>query len=245
MSGFKEIVIKEPQMEPIIGILGGMGPEATVELYRIIIEMTPAQKDQDHFRIFIDNNPKVPDRTAAIRGEGEDVLPVLVDSGRTLQDAGADFLAIPCNTAHYWLEELQQSLSIPVIDMVGETALAVSRHTPSFKTVGLMATTGTVEVGLYQKALNENDIRVLLPDKEEQARIMEAIYKVKAADYTGKENVVNIGNRLITQGADGIVLGCTEIPLLVNQNDFPCAVFNPLEILAKKAVALAQAGVTP
>jgi len=229
-------------MEPIIGILGGMGPEATVELFRIIIELTPSKTDQEHFRILIDNNPKVPDRTAGIRGEGEDVLPALVDSGRTLQDAGADFLAIPCNTAHYWLEELRQSLSIPVIDMVGEAALAVSRHTPSLETVGLLATTGTVEVGLYQKALNVNDIRVLLPDEEEQAGIMEAIYKVKAADYTGKENVVNIGNRLIKQGADGIVLGCTEIPLLVNQKDFECAVFNPLEILAGKAIELAQAG---
>jgi aspartate racemase len=230
-------------MEPIIGILGGMGPEATVELFRKIIELTPAKTDQEHFRILIDNNPKVPDRTAGIRGEGEDVLAVLADSGRTLQDAGAGFLAIPCNTAHYWLEELRQSLSIPVIDMIGETARAVSRHTPSIETIGLLATTGTVEVGLYQKALNELDVHVMLPDGEEQLRIMDAIYKVKAADYTGKENVVTIGNRLINQGADGIVLGCTEIPLLVNQNDFSCAVFNALEILAIKAVEHAQQGV--
>ncbi len=90
-----------------------------------------------------------------------------------------------------------------------------------------------------------NDIHVLLPDEEEQTRIMEAIYKVKAADYTGKENVVDIGNRLITQGAGGIVLGCTEIPLLVNQKDFECAVFNPLEILAEKAVEHAQKGMNP
>jgi aspartate racemase len=230
-------------MEPIIGILGGMGPEATVELFRMIIDLTPAKTDQEHFRILIDNNPKVPDRTAAIRGEGEDVLAVLADSGRTLQDAGAGFLAIPCNTAHYWLEELRQSLSIPIIDMIGETALAVSRHTPSLRTVGLLATTGTVEVGLYQKALNESDVHVMLPDEEEQARIMEAIYLVKAADYTGKEDIVNIGNRLIKQGADGIVLGCTEIPLLVDQNDFSCAVFNALGILAKKTVEHAQKGV--
>jgi aspartate racemase len=230
-------------MEPIIGILGGMGPEATVELFRMIIDLTPAKTDQEHFRIIIDNNPKVPDRTAAIRGEGEDVLAVLADSGRTLQDAGADFLAIPCNTAHYWLEELRQSLSIPVIDMIGETALAVGRQTPSLETVGLLATTGTVEVGLYQKALNERDVHVMLPDEEEQARIMEAIYLVKAADYTGKEAIVKIGNRLIKQGAGGIVLGCTEIPLLVDQNDFSCAVFNALGILAKKTVEHAQKGV--
>ena len=228
-------------MEPIIGILGGMGPEATVALFRLIVEMTPAQKDQEHFRILIDNNPKVPDRTAAIRGQGEDVLPVLVDSGRTLQDAGADFLAMPCNTAHYWLEGLRQSLSIPVIDMIGETALSVSLHTPVLKTIGLMATTGTVEVGLYQNALKESNIQVLHPDDEEQARIMDAIYKVKATDYSGKGDVVKIGNRLIAQGADGIVLGCTEIPLLVGREDFECAVFNPLEILAEKAIELAQA----
>ena len=231
-------------MEPIIGILGGMGPEATVELFRMIIELTPAKTDQEHFRILIDNNPKVPDRTAGIRGDGEDVLPVLVDSGRTLQDAGADFLAIPCNTAHYWLEELRQSLSIPVIDMVGEAALAVSRHTPSIESVGLLATTGTVEVGLYQQALNVNNIRVLLPDEEEQNRVMEAIYKVKAADYTGKENIVNIGDRLIAQGAGGIVLGCTEIPLLVGQDDFKCPVINPLEVLARKAIQMVQTGKT-
>lgn len=227
-------------MEPIIGILGGMGPEATLELFRLILKLTPAKTDQEHFRILIDNNPKVPDRTAGIRGDGEGVRSALLDSGRILQNAGAGFLAIPCNTAHYWLEDLRRSLSIPVIDMVGEAALTVNGHEPIIKTVGLLATTGTVEVGLYQKALNMNDIGVLLPDDEEQTRIMEAIYKVKAADYSGKENVVKIGNRLINQGAGGIVLGCTEIPLLVGQKDFECTVFNPLEILAKKAVACAQ-----
>ena len=231
-------------MEPIIGILGGMGPEATVELFRLIIKLTPAKTDQEHFRILIDNNPKVPDRTAGIRGDGKDVLSALVDSGKTLQDAGAGFLTIPCNTAHYWLEDLRRSLSIPVIDMVGEAALSVNRHTPAIKTAGLLATTGTVEVGLYQKALKVNNIRVLLPDDEAQALVMEAIYKVKAGDYSVKENAVEIGNRLIEQGAGGIVLGCTEIPLLVDHKDFECAVFNPLEILADKAIQMVQTGKT-
>ena len=106
-----------------------------------------------------------------------------------------------------------------------------------------MATTGTVEVGLYQHALNERDVHVILPDENEQAQIMEAIYKIKAQDYSGKEDLVNIGNRLIAREAEGIVLGCTEIPLLVNQNDFSCAVFNALEILARKTVAYARQGV--
>ncbi|GAH53208.1 unnamed protein product, partial [marine sediment metagenome] len=108
--------------EKIIGILGGMGPEATVDLFHKIIKFTPAKKDQDHFRIIIDNNPKIPDRTAAILGKGEDPLPALQETARNLEKAGVDFIIIPCNTAHYFLPQIQKSVNIPVLNMIEETA---------------------------------------------------------------------------------------------------------------------------
>jgi len=114
----------------VIGILGGMGPEATVALYKRILDRTPAKRDQDHLRVIIDSNPKIPDRTAAIVGKGESPLPMMTEGVRNLERVGADFLIIPCNTAHHWLSELRKAVSIPIIDMVGETAAAVAAHTP-------------------------------------------------------------------------------------------------------------------
>lgn len=228
--------------EPIIGILGGMGPEATVELYRSIVSTTPAKQDQDHFRILIDNNPKIPDRTAAILGKGSDPFPALLESARILEQAGAGFLIIPCNTAHHWLSELRRSLSIPVLDMIAETAVEVARHRPTLRKIGLLATRGTIQAGLYQQALKAKALNFLTPEPDEQDVIMEVIYRVKAGDYTAKGRLLRVAQHFTQRGAEGLIIGCTELSLIMKQEDADCPVFDPLSVLTHRAVMLVKDG---
>jgi len=225
--------------EKIIGILGGMGPEATVELFQRIVKLTPAKQDQDHYRIIIDNNPKIPDRTAAIQDCGPDPLPSLIGSACVLERAGASFIAIPCNTAHHWLEGIRKSVSIPIIDMVGETALTVSQYEPSIRSIGVLATEGTLEVGLYQKVLAGLSIEALTPDSVDQNVVTEAIYKVKTGDYSSKEKLISVIDHLLDRDVHGLILGCTELPLLVSEGELSCPIFDPISVLARVAVELA------
>ena len=127
--------------EKVIGILGGMGPEATLDCYSKIIASTPAKTDQEHLRVIIDANPKVPDRTAAIIAEGESPAPILVAGCRTLQQAGADFIIIPCVSAHFFLDEIQQQIALPILSIFDVVAETISSDHPQIKTVGLMGTT--------------------------------------------------------------------------------------------------------
>ncbi|HCP32203.1 TPA: aspartate racemase [Candidatus Acetothermia bacterium] len=224
----------------VIGILGGMGPAATLALYERILALTPAERDQDHIRVIIDSNPKIPDRTAAILGGGESPLPLMIGAARTLERAGAHFIVIPCNTAHYWLSDLRKSISIPVIDMISETASLIATHRPPLRKIGLLATAGTLQTGLYQRALAGKGISVLVPLSEEETQIMDAIHLIKAGDHAVKDTVVVVAHHLIDQGAEGIILGCTELSLVVEETDLPCPFFDPLSILARRAVQLAR-----
>ncbi|MEA3355792.1 MAG: amino acid racemase [Candidatus Bipolaricaulota bacterium] len=228
--------------ERIVGVLGGMGPEATVELLKRIIDSTPARCDQEHIRVLIDNNPKIPDRTAAILAGGEDPLPMMIAGARGLECAGADFILIPCNTAHHWLPGLQGAVSIPIVDMIGETVGAVSSSAPPIKLVGLLATTGTIKTRLYQRALEGEGISTAIPTAEEQDEVMNAIDRIKAGDHGVRRQLMRIIERLITQGAKGLILGCTELPLVIQEEDVTCPLFDPLSILAQRAVKLAKGG---
>ena len=121
--------------EKIIGILGGMGPEATIDLFQKIVKLTPAQQDQEHLRIIIDNNPKIPDRTKAILHGGENPLPELIKTAQNLERAGADFIIIACNTAHYYLPEIQKTVNITIFSIMQETALYIHHVFPSMKQI--------------------------------------------------------------------------------------------------------------
>ncbi len=225
--------------ERTIGILGGMGPAATLDLFRRIVRNTPAQCDQDHLHILVDNDPKVPDRTAAIQGLGPDPLPFLTSSAKRLQQAGASFLIMPCNTAHHWLSELRKQVQIPIVDMVRETVAVIARHRPALEAIGVLATSGTLCAALYQNALSEEGIAALTPGDEDQVRVMEAIYQVKAGNQAVEELVLPPIQRLIGQGASGLILGCTELSLLDVERTVSCPVFDPLSILARRATKLA------
>jgi len=225
----------------VIGILGGMGPEATLDLYRHIINLTPAARDQDHIRILIYSNPKIPDRTRAIVGDGESPLPCLIQSADILEKGGAGIIAMPCNAAHYFLPEMQQSVSIPILDMIEETCRKLRLHFPNAKTVGLIAAIGTVRSSVYHKALSRMGIGILTPDEPDQQKIQDAITHVKAGVHNGstQETFHSIGMRLIKAGAEAIILGCTEVPLAFDPDKVDYPSLNSTRILAEAAVAWA------
>lgn len=223
----------------ILGIFGGMGPEATADLYRQILETSPADTDQEHIPAIIFSNPKVPDRMASIADGGSQIKPYLSFSLRKLEEAGASFIAIPCNTVHYFYDYMQESVDIPIIHMIKETASEVAEKYPGIKKVGLLATTGTIESGLYNKELEDKGFEVLTPsDSIEMNMVMKAVYGIKSkTDPQLNEDLLAIAARhLASRGAEVIVLGCTEIPLAYNPESVDLPFVNATAILAERAV---------
>lgn len=222
----------------IIGILGGMGPAATGDLFREILRVTPAQKDQDHIPVLVYSNSKIPERTAAILQGGEDPFPYLVQTARVLERAGAGIILMPCNTAHFFLPALQKEIGIPILNMIEETLREFRRRMPSACKIGLLASLGTVRSGIYHTVFREGGVEVLVPDATEQARISAAIFDVKAAnhDERTRETFESVGTQLVSSGAQAVILGCTEIPLAFDGQNAPFPYLNPTEILARAAV---------
>jgi len=229
-------------LEKIIGILGGMGPEATIDLFYKIIKFTPAEKDQDHLRIIIDNNPKIPDRTAAILGREESPLPALQETAQNLEKAGADFIIIPCNTAHYFLPLIQESVRIPILNMIEETAKETRKRIPQIQKVGLLASIGVYETKIYHQRFKKFNIEVISPEEKDKEEVMKAIYAVKAGDLSEgvKKSILKIAQELIDRGAEVIIAGCTEIPLILKKGDVSVPLIDPTRILAKAAVQKAK-----
>jgi len=224
--------------ERIIGILGGMGPEATADLFHRIIRATPVERDQDHVRTIIYSNSKVPDRTPAVLGEGVDPVPEMLMAARKLERAGAEFLIIPCNTAHYFIEELRNGVGIPILHMIELTAREARKAYPDLSRAGLIATDGTVKSGLYERAFGKEGIEIVKPTPETQSRVMSAIYEhIKTGDLeTGRRISLEAAEALIGQGAEMIVCGCTEISLVLKDGDIAVPVVDPLQVLAETAV---------
>jgi aspartate racemase len=228
--------------EKIVGVMGGMGPEATADFFARVIALTPARKDQEHLRIIIDNNPKIPDRTEAILTDDSSLVSVLVETAWNLERAGADFIAIPCNTAHFFYDDLVKEISVPVLHMIREVVGAVKSSLPGCRQVGLIATTGTASSGLYQREFEEAEIEVIAPDPQAQSRIMKAIMGIKAISgkNAARKEIMRAANRLIEQGAQALVLGCTDVPLVIRAGDFIVPVFDSTGILAEATVKFAR-----
>ena len=232
--------------EKVIGVLGGMGPEATVDFFAKVVSLTPARKDQEHLRIIIDNNPKIPDRTEAILSKNSKlIVPALTETARNLERAGADFIAIPCNTAHYFYNDIARAVSIPVLHMIKEVGKSVQAILPGCQKIGLLGTSGTVSSGLYQIEMKGRGIEVISPAPEYQARVMEAILMIKSGTHKDKAEAAlkKIGNMLIEKyQAEGIILGCTDIPLVIGRDDFSVPVFDSNWVLAEATVKFARSG---
>jgi len=224
--------------EKIIGVLGGLGPWATVDLFEKILRLTPARRDQDHLRVIIDNNPKVPDRSPAILGRGEDPTPALVATARNLERAGADFIVIPCNTAHAFYGAIASAVRIPVLHIMEEVAAEAERLIPGLRRVGVLATTATIAAGLYHRAFGRIGAQVLAPGEAAQETVTRLIYGIKAG-RRGEEatrQAAGVARDLIRQGAEAIVLGCTELPLILPPAEVSVPLLDSNLILAQAAV---------
>ncbi|MGI6226157.1 MAG: aspartate/glutamate racemase family protein [Peptococcales bacterium] len=219
--------------DKVLGIIGGMGPEATVDLMTKIIRATPAKIEQEHIRVLVDNNPHIPPRVEAIMGDGENPGPVMAEMARNLEKGGADFLVIACNTAHYWYSDAQNAVEIPVLNMIEEAVKVLKKD--SFKNVMLFATLATIHTKLYEKALNEAGINLLLPDQPHQEKVLKAIKDVKFGNFIEARSVTKeLVQHALDQGAEALILGCTELPFAFNNpQDFPIAFYDPAEIIAK------------
>jgi aspartate racemase len=215
-----------------------MGPEATVDFFREIIRLTPAKRDQDHIPVVIYSNPKTPERTQAILHGGEDPTPYLVESAQILEKAGAGILAIPCNTAHYFLPRVRPKVGIPILDMIEETFLSTRAQVGNVKVVGLLATSGTIQSGVYRDVFARHGIDILVPRAADQERLQQAIRGVKADSYDRARQDIfeKVGATLVKAGAQAVVLGCTEIPLAFNPERVTYPVVNSTRVLAQAAV---------
>lgn len=229
----------------IIGILGGMGPSATCDFFKKIIDLTPATKDQEHLHIIIDNNVSIPDRTAYILGNGENPTTELKKSAERLEVMGADYIAIPCNTAHYFYDSIKETLkNAKVLNMIEETAIYIKENIKGQNTFLLLATKGTYKADVYSKVFNKFNLNIIIPDENDQEEIMSWIYGVKSGSMkTTKETIENLSRKYMIEGDTAVILGCTELPLLAEHVGFPKEYINPVNILAKKCVALAKSNI--
>lgn len=221
----------------VVGVVGGMGPLATADLFQKIIQSTPAGRDQDHLRIVIDDNPEIPDRTAFILGKGADPRPLLIATARNVERLGASFLAIPCNTAHFFHADIQAAVRVPVLHIMKE----VARHLHGKVTrAGILASTGTLHTRLYEDNLASFGIDAVVPSGPGQDEVMDSIYSVKAGDLVkGRELALRAGEKLVSMGAQAVIAGCTEIPLVLHDGDLAVPVIDATQILAEACVRAA------
>ncbi len=223
-----------------IGIIGGMGPKATQDLFGKVLDATDAHSDAEHIRIYIDCHSAIPDRTKAILSGGESPVPYMRESVEKLTAMGADLLLIPCNTAHYFYDEIAVASSVPVLHMIRETAVALKRE--GVTCVGLLATDGTVQSGVYQKELEQAGIQTVCPDANGQREVMRLIYDGVKAGVTEFDTRVirQVLERMRKAGAERIILGCTELPIAFPLYGIPAEdTVDPTTVLAKAAVAAA------
>ena len=228
-----------------IGILGGMGPLATADLYRKLILATPATRDQEHLPVVIDADPRVPDRTAALRGTGDDPLPALVAGATRLRDAGAEVGLIVCNTAHAFLPALRERVPLAFLDMIAETAARVAAEYPGVRRAGLLATRGTIEARLYHRALEAHNIEAMTLDAAAQERLIDgaiALVKGGTAGQAPGDLLAEAARRLVVAGAEVVLAACTEIPLVLDAAAVPVPLLDPTQILAEAAVRASRVG---
>ena len=227
-----------------VGVIGGLGPEATLDFFAKVLRATPAARDQDHLHLIINNNPKVPNRNEAVAGTGPSCGPELARSARALERAGADLLVMPCNTAHAFAADIRGAVQIPLMSLIDETALATRAQHPQLRRVGILATSGCLQAGLYQDAFARVGLETLEPRGAALARFMAALYDVKAGRKEAARLVVlGLVQRLIEEGAEALVAGCTEVPLVLSAGDVPVPLLESTDILAHAVVRTALQGV--
>ncbi len=223
--------------DTVIGILGGMGPAATAKFFNDLVAQTQAESDADHYRVVIDSNVKIPDRTGFILGKNESPVPKMVESAKFLQSAGADVLCIPCMTAHYYYDEIASSVKCPILHAMVETNSYIEEHYNNTSKIGILCTTGTRNMQVFDRHLKS--VEILYPSEDSQKQVMQAIYGengIKAGYLNGEptELLSEAASLLIERGAELIIAGCTEIPLALKPKDINVPLLDTLQIVIKK-----------
>lgn len=231
-------------MKKTIGILGGMGPEATSLMFELIIKNTKAKTDQTHIPVAIYSNPKVPPRTDAILKTGPDPTPHLIKGAKKLMEAGADFIIMPCVTAHYFLPQVTKQIKFPFLSLLDESLKWASEKIPGLKKAGIVSSTGTLISQLFHKTFAGAGIEILGPTTEEQDQVMEAIFGnkgIKAGFTSGfpKDIIVGTAKNLIDRGAEAVIAGCTEVPLVLEEKDISVPLIEPMKITAIASIVKA------
>jgi aspartate racemase len=230
-----------------IGVLGGMGPEATNQLCALITANTAVSRDQDHIPVITYNNSRIPERVAAVRGDAGalDPVPEMSRTAQVLERAGAELLLMPCNLAHFFIADVQAGVRIPVLNMIEETVNYTVAKYPQCRRVGLLASTPTIQCGIYERAFRKHDKELLVPDAGEQEdKVMRAIYGsegIKGGQKTvPRKLLTDAAESLIGRGAEVIIAGCTEVSLVLSPENPSFIVIDPLAIIARVAVAHAS-----
>jgi aspartate racemase len=233
-----------------VGVLGGMGPEATVDFFGKLVAATPATRDGEHLRIVIDDDPSVPDRSAGVAGTGPSPAPHLARMARGLVAMGAEVLVMPCNSAHAFEAEIRAAVpGVPFLSLIEATVAATRARLPDADHVALLATDGTLAAGIYHRAFEAAGVRVTVPDPADQRRVMDAIYAVKRGD-TGDgvaDALRDVARRLAERGARAVIAACTEVPLVLHDGDVlvagrSVAVISSTDALVARTVDVAARG---
>ncbi|TDE94044.1 amino acid racemase [Occultella glacieicola] len=225
-------------MSATIGILGGMGPMATVETFRRITVETRADTDQEHFHVIVDSDPSVPDRTRALLEGGQDPRPHLLRSADRLVVAGADVICMPCNTAHAYYDWLQARVPVPIVNMIAETVRVASASGPS--SFGLLATAGTCRTNVYGSAFSAAGLNLVHPHVDDQSVVSHGIARIKAGDLAVRDHFIAVADQLLAQGATALVLGCTEISLVADELARRFPVIDALGVLVAATLSRAR-----
>jgi aspartate racemase len=227
-------------MSKTIGVLGGMGPYATIDFLRLMLDLTGVAKESDHFGVVVDSNPKIPSRTRAYLFGDADPVPMMKASVRNLVLAGADFIVLPCNSAHYFLPRVLEGAPFPFVDMIESTSNVIVQQ--GWTKIGVLAGEVTVGAGLYERFLEGRGITVVQVNSEEQKLVRKIIEDVKLGAITSHTNsiLMKLIDILIKNGAQSIVLGCTELQAVVRNLKVNVTIVDSLEVLARATIAEAR-----
>jgi aspartate racemase len=225
----------------LVGVIGGMGPEATIDFMSKVLEYTPAGADQDHVRLVVDQNPRTPSRQHALSGDGASPGPVMARAAARLEAAGADFLVMPCNTAHAWQDEIVAAVDIPFISIIDAAVSQALASVADGQAVGLLTTPGCFAAGLYQRAMKDRECELVLQTPDELGDAMRCIDSIKAGDKTAPvaDALQALAGRLVDRGAGAIIAACTELPLVLRPSMLEVPLIASTDALAMKTVAVA------
>jgi len=228
-------------IDRLVGVIGGMGPDATVDFMSRVLQETPANSDQDHVRMVVEHNPRIPSRQLAMRGEGESPGPTMAAMAARLESSGADFLVMPCNLAHAWQSDIRAATNIPLVSIVDESVQSALNCSEDDSAVGLMTTPGCFAAGLYQQALADTGRPLILQTPDELRETMSLVAAIKGGDQSREiaAGLRKLATLLIDRGAKVLIAACTEFPLVLDKTMFDVAFIASTDVLAKKTVAVA------